>query len=135
METFLTILVSLVSAWGCYYFAKKRGRNPITWLIAGLIFGLFAPIALFLLPSRKKALATQAPIPLKLPQLNILQPDHAGKLWYFLDEEKTQFGPMSFDALSKAWTEGKVREQTFVWNEAMENWSQFQDVIKPAQSS
>jgi hypothetical protein len=134
MQTFLTILLSLVLAWGCSHFAKKRGRNPTNWFIAGLFFGIFALIVLFLMPIRKPEAQVSPEAQLALPPLTILQPDHIGKLWYFIDEEKKQLGPMSFDALSKAWTEGKVREKTFVWNESMENWRQFQDVIKPAQS-
>ena len=131
MQTFLMILSSLLIAWGCSHLAKKRGRNPINWFIAGLFFGILAPIVLFLLPPPKKqaALPQQDPLVPQSP-LTILQPDHIGKLWYFIDEEKQQLGPMSFDALGKAWQDGKVREKTYVWNEAMENWGRFQDVIK-----
>lgn len=130
MQIYITLLVSFVLAQVCRHFAKKRGRNPTHWFIGGFFFGIFAVVLLFLLPVRRvKTDAPQQPLE---PQslLTILQPDHVGKLWYFIDEEKQQLGPMSFDALGKAWQEGKVREQTYVWNEAMENWQTFQDVIK-----
>lgn len=130
MQTFLIILCNFLWALGCGYYANKRGHNPTNWFVAGLLFGILALIVLFLLPARKKKEMVQSePI---LPILTILQPDHIGKLWYFIDEEKKQLGPMSFDALGKAWQEGKVREKTYVWNEAMENWREFQDVIKSA---
>jgi hypothetical protein len=135
MQTLLTLLLSFVLATGCSHYAKRRGRNSTHWFFAGLFFGIFAFIVLFLLPVKKAnaAPASQEPTA-PVQNLTILQPDHVGKLWYFLDDGKTQFGPMSFDALSNAWKEGKVREQTFVWNESMENWRRFQEVIKPAQS-
>lgn len=129
MQTFLSIVLGLVLGWGCGHYAKRRGRNPKTWFIAGLFFGVFALITLFILPIRKiKALSPPKPAPLKA-----ISPLHTEKLWYFLDEQKTQFGPMSLDALSRACHEGKVQGQTFVWNEAMENWQRFQEVIEPAQ--
>jgi hypothetical protein len=136
MQTLLTILLSLSLAWGCSHFAKKRGRNPMNWFIAGLFFGIFALLALFLMPIRRpeeikkpdqKSLSPE-------PPLAVLQPDHIGKLWYFIDKEKKQLGPMSLDALSQAWKEGKVGDKTFVWNEAMDNWRHFQDVIKSTQT-
>jgi hypothetical protein len=136
MQTLLSILLTLILGWGCSYFAKQRGRNPLNWFIAGLFFGIFALIALFILPIRQKneKQTLQTLPPSKNLQLTILTPSHAEKLWYFLDEQKTQFGPMSFDALSKAWNEGKVQEHTYVWNESMDKWQRFQEVIEPLQS-
>lgn len=134
MQTFLSILLSLTLGWGCSHLAKQRGRSPLNWFIAGLFFGIFALIVLFILPNRRRGETSHPVIPQKIPRLTLLSPSHEEKLWYFLDEEKTQIGPMSFDALSKAWIEGKIRENTYVWNELMDNWQQFQEVIKPVQS-
>jgi hypothetical protein len=136
MQVLLSILLALTLGWGCSHLARQRGRNPMNWFIAGVLFGIFALILLFILPIRKRneqANPAAAPVK-KLPKLTILAPAHEEKLWYFLDEEKTQFGPMSFDALSRAWNEGKVRDSTFVWNESMEDWQRFQEVIRPSQS-
>jgi hypothetical protein len=136
MHTFLSILLSLVLGWGCSHFAKQRGRSPLNWFIAGLFFGILALIVLFILPVRKpKEGVPDSKNPLQdIPKLTVLSPTHAEKLWYFLDEQKKQFGPMSFDALSKAWNEGVVQKHTFVWNESMENWQRFQEVIQPLES-
>jgi len=134
-QTLLTIAMSLLLAWGCSYVARRRGRNPMIWLAAGALFGILALIALFILPVVKSAAArAAAPSP---PRLALISPLHAEKFWYFLDEQKQQFGPMSFDALSRARLAGTVKEQTFVWNEAMENWQHFKDVIQmqPASTS
>jgi hypothetical protein len=131
------IFTSIFSlAKGCRNLAATRGRNPTIWFIAGLFFGLFALLLLLVLPSRRRKviLANQKP-PVSQPTLALLDTNHIGKLWYFLDSEKQQFGPMSFDALSRAWREGKVGEQTYVWNEEMENWQRFQEVIAPSRSN
>jgi len=132
MQTFFSIVLSLIFAWGCSHHARLRGRNPTTWFFAGALFGLLAVIALFILKKRSSdplpevvgKLATKGG-----PSLEPLFPTHADKYWYFLDTEKTQFGPMSFDGLSRAWHEGTVTETTFVWNEEMENWQHFKEVI------
>jgi|ERR1700722_7469427 len=134
MHTFLSILLSLMLGWGCSQLARQRGRSPLYWLIAGALFGIFALIVLFLLPMRKRQ-APSIAIPVQtIPKFAILSPSHQEKLWYFLDEQRAQVGPMSFDALGKARNEGKVGENTYVWNEAMENWQRFQEVIKPLQT-
>jgi hypothetical protein len=135
MQAFLSILLSLTLGWGCSHWAKQRGRSPLNWFIAGLFFGIFALVVLFILPIRRRTEAShsEVPPPQKTPKLSILSPSHEEKLWYFLDKQKSQIGPMSFDALSKAWTEGKICENTYVWNESMDNWQQFQEVIRPVQ--
>lgn len=132
-QIFCTILMSMVLALGCSQLAKKRNRDPMIWFISGLIFGIFALIILLFMPMRRPPVAIHQKSP-PPPLLTLLQPDHVGKLWYFIDENKNQLGPMSFEALSRAWKEGKIRDKTYVWNEAMENWQPFQDIIKPLQS-
>jgi hypothetical protein len=135
IQTFLSVTLSLILAWGCAHYAKQRGRNPTIWFITGALFGIFALIILFVIPARKmegktsKGGTTKEPTAPQ-PMLAIISPLHTEKLWYYLDEQKNQFGPMSFHALNKAWNEGSVRDRTFVWNEAMENWQHFKDVIK-----
>lgn len=40
---FLTwLLLGLVFSFVCLYVARKRGRNPATWFIMGLLLGPFA---------------------------------------------------------------------------------------------
>ena len=134
MQTFLTVVLSIFLGWGCSRIAKQRGRNPLNWFIGGIFFGVFAVITLFILPSLKNK-ENNAALPLPIPpKLTALSPSHAEKLWYFLDDEKAQFGPMSLDALSEAWHKGKIKETTYVWNELMENWQPFREVIKSAES-
>lgn len=135
MQTFLSILLSLILGLGCSHLARQRGRGPFNWFIAGIFFGIFALILLFILPIRKGKLSNSGNLPpQKIPKLTVLFPAHEEKLWYFLDDKKAQIGPMSLDGLSRAWNEGKVQGHTYVWNESMDNWQHFQEVIKPLQT-
>lgn len=127
-QTLLSILLSVILGLGCSRLARYRGRNPTHWFIGGVFFGIFALALLFFLPARKQKPAVN-PQPAR-PKLNLLFPEHDGKLWYFLDEEKGQHGPMSFDALTRSYGEGKVKKASYVWNEAMEEWQEFYRVIQ-----
>lgn len=136
VQTLISIALSILIAWFCGYHARRRGRNPTIWFVAGAIFGIFALITLFIFPVRKaqdKRENMDMPIDPTIPKIPTLMPIfplHKEKLWYYLDEQKKQFGPMSFDRLNKVWSDGAIREHTFVWNEAMENWQPFKDVIQ-----
>ena len=46
----LVLLISGASAVVGYVCAEERGRNERTWVLLGLLFGIFAVAALFLLP-------------------------------------------------------------------------------------
>lgn len=45
------------------------------------------------------------------------------KLWYYLDEERAQLGPMSFQALTQAVHQGLVTPSTYLWNEELDQWT------------
>jgi hypothetical protein len=132
-QIFLSVALSLVFGWGCAHYAARRGRNPKFWFFAGALFGILALIVLFVLPTPQVKnsirLSKKPDVPTP-PLLATILPSHADRFWYYLDGEKKQLGPMSFSALNKAWNDGSVLEQTFVWNEEMENWQYFKDVVE-----
>ncbi|SRR5690349_801347 len=127
MHYFFSLLIGIFNAFLCAHFAKKRGRNPLYWFIGGALFGLFALGILFLLPIRK--IAAQVKTEIHAPLLQALFPAQAGKLWYYLDQEKQQYGPMSLDALGRAWNEGKLHVHSLVWNEDLESWKRLEEVV------
>ncbi len=134
--TLLSLILCGLIGWACSVQAQKRGRNPTYWFIGGLFFGIFALILLFLLPPLKKTRAPAAKTASSIditPTLGLeaLFPSQTSKLWYYLDEQSQQFGPMSFEALRRSWSEGKLKLHTFVWNEELDNWKQFNEVIRP----
>ena|SRR5690242_6877035 len=128
----LTIITNLLLAWVCAYYAMRRGYNPIIGFIAGIFFGVLALITLFILPNRKSQ--SQTPSASKVSSIQATCPIQAQKLWYYLNDKKEQFGPMSFNALSRAWVDGAIQEKTYVWNEEMENWQPLKEVASLQQS-
>ncbi len=106
------------------YMARTRGKNPYLWFFLGMFFGVFGILALYLTSrSKKKKEPTTIDI---TPQF---YPIHKDNLWYYLDPANLQNGPMSFDALVGAFKAGKVSDKTYVWNETLENWKPFSDLM------
>ncbi|HEY2811444.1 MAG TPA: DUF4339 domain-containing protein [Rhabdochlamydiaceae bacterium] len=139
MSFFFNLVLALINAlvcFACANVAKKRGRNPTYWFIGGAFLGLIALIVLLLLPRRVMAVAptaaaavVAAPTPPSL-RLQALFENQIGKFWYYLDAERQQNGPMSFEALSRAWNDGKLHKSSFVWNEELENWKRLEEIVQ-----
>lgn len=116
------IAIGAVSA----YLAHKRGRNPFIWFAVGFIFGIFGIFAIFFASPKTKA-PPQPNVPAE-PLLTIQGP--ADKFWYYLDPANQQQGPMSRDALSTAWKEGKINLTTYIWHEDLADWQLLKDALK-----
>jgi len=103
------------------YLAKRKGRNPYLWFFIGCFFGIFGIFAIFFLKNpQKKAAAAAEPVRKTLPL----------RMWYYLDQNSQQVGPISTSALEGAWGEKKISPSTYVWHEGMENWKPWQDVCQ-----
>ena len=106
------------------------------WFVLGAILGLIAIITLYILPP-KAIVAPAAGDPLVLQSMekemmtgpaddiNSRPPE---LLWYYLDKEDKQYGPMSFYALQSAWDEDQIIASTYVWNEEMDNWKTLENL-------
>jgi hypothetical protein len=117
---FFSLLFGLSTAW----FAHNRGRNPYLWFSLGFLFGLLGVLAFFFpLTSQRKS---REVVP-EIPQPYIEGPRDA--FWYYLDEERQQKGPMSFDAFSRIWRRGEMPPTTLVWHEQLEEWKPLQELI------
>jgi len=108
------------------YIAYRRGRNPYIWFFVGFVFGIFGIMAIFFAPSGKKKAIPMAQ-PVVKPEPAIQGPKD--KFWYYLDLANQQHGPMSHDALTSAWKEGKVTLSTFVWNEDLVDWKPLKETL------
>lgn len=126
----LTFIMML--AFGAFtgYLAKRQGKNPYLWFILGILFGIFGIFFLFFQPSSAKKQAKSSDQPTTIDIAPTINPIHKEKFWYYLDPQNQQFGPMSFDALKRAWNEGKVTRETYVWNESLEQWIHFGECIQ-----
>lgn len=116
------------------YLAKKRGKNPYFWFFIGMFLGVFGIFFLFFMPNKKKILSA-AKQPQNDAEITIditpeVPPTQLEKFWYYLAQENEQRGPMSFDALKRAFREGKISQATYVWNEELDDWKPFGDLLK-----
>lgn len=111
----------------CSRIAQNRGRNPTIWFALGAILGLIAVIVLYILPP-KVATAPAVILPGKQDNTPSYTPSEEvatrppEALWYYLDKENNQYGPMSFNALKSAWNCDEIKPSTYVWNENMKEW-------------
>lgn len=122
---------------GCVtaYFAKARGRNPYGWFLIGLFLGLIGLCLVFILPKRNlQPQKEEEKGSITVEILPEVSEDQKNKFWYYLDETNLQHGPMSFNALVRAWREGKVHSNTHVWNETLDNWKPFSEFLKKSTS-
>lgn len=133
MEVLLTVVLWILMGTATSYFANQRGRDPFAWFLIGMLLGLLGLLLLFLLPTvETKEEKTEAFELEELPEepaKNIISKEsYRFKDWFYLDEKHQQLGPFPFQTFRKAWEQGKVSSETFVWTEGMENWRKVQDL-------
>ncbi len=111
--------------------AVRRGRNPAFWFFIGMIFGVFGLLTLLLLPGPMSKHESQKTIATPAPSQPLTPPDEIqGKIWYYLDNEHQQQGPMSFDKLKDNWQKQAISEHTLIWNESLDEWKTIKEIIK-----
>jgi hypothetical protein len=113
--------IGLVSA----YLAHRRNKNPILWFCVGFFFGIFGIFAIFFAPAPKKKELPLAPTQPK-PYLH----GPMDRFWYYVDQANQKVGPMSYDAVAKAWTQGNISPITLVWHEELTEWKPLQELIR-----
>lgn len=101
------------------HLAHRQKRNPYFWFAIGFFLGLIGILAFFFIP-KQSAAVVQVPS-LKGP---------TDKWWYYLDAENKQQGPMSFDAMNRAWRDGKAKIDTYVWHEELPEWKPLKEFLK-----
>jgi hypothetical protein len=111
----LSLLAGIIYGCICSHLAKKKGKNPVWWFAMGMACGIFAPIFLFFLPPTKK------PNP-PILQSELFNTEELKILWYYVEENRQQCGPVTIKGLLNAFKDGKLSESSYVWNEKMENW-------------
>lgn len=120
------LLIATIVGFLSAHIANRRGRNSYLWFGIGFLFGILGILAIFLIPSAKKK---QVPaLPCAEPQPYIDGP--IDRFWYYLDTANRQQGPMSHNALTKAWKNGEIASSTLVWHEELAGWKELQGLIK-----
>lgn len=130
LSVFLLFLIACFTA----YYAHQQGRNPILWFIIGILLGIFGLLILIFFPAKSESknngtptMTVSKPDPsqphgenlLHQEELKTLQND---KLWYYLDLNHQQMGPVSIIALRELWKRGQLELTSYVWSEGMEKW-------------
>lgn len=136
-ELIFSTIMGIVFAFITAYYAEKKGRNVLGWFILGLLFTIFALLVIYFLPSLKDedesenshimsippqnqppSFQSETLIPLATDQIK--QDENA--LWFYLDQNHKQIGPVSIFALREEWNRGLLELNSYVWTEGMEKW-------------
>ncbi len=118
MQLFL-LVISFILGIIAANIAVKKGKNPYLWFSIGLLFGL---LGVFILYFFNKPPPVQAPTqPLKVAPTSLT-------LWYYLNKEHQQCGPITFMALKNELQAGELPPSTYVWSEELDNWQQIKDL-------
>ncbi len=108
---YFTLLAFLMSLGAIL--ARKYQRNLLFWILASLVFWSTGIFILFLLGPKKKKKSLKKEAPSKnLPPYS----------WYYLDEQAAKRGPFSSEGLKGLWNEGVLDNQSYLWNETLEEW-------------
>ncbi|WP_068468204.1 DUF4339 domain-containing protein [Candidatus Protochlamydia phocaeensis] len=137
---FSFIILFIIASLTAYY-ADRKGRSFTVWFILGVLLGIFAPLILFFLPSISETdkdtgeptmtilhpSADLQNLP-KTPPPPFEQSEVAEKLWYYLDKDHQQMGPVSLIALRDLWNTGLLELNSYVWSEGMGQWQKVDDL-------
>ncbi|MGA8165319.1 MAG: DUF4339 domain-containing protein [Waddliaceae bacterium] len=132
MQILFSIILWILFGCATAYFAQQRGRDPTIWFFVGMLLGLIGLLILFILPSYSENESLQelqvTPDSVKtVPEETVF--DYGDKQeWYYLDNQRTQIGPVTFDVLKKKWEQGNITKETFLWSEGMSNWQAVGDL-------
>lgn len=121
IPTGLVFLVSFVMGFLALYIAKRKEKNPYLWFFCGFFFGLLGVLFLYFLPVKKQKEKTVEIRPTVDPL--------AHTIWYYLDEEMKQTGPVSYAILKKAQAEGVITGSTYVWNPDLDDWKTAEEIL------
>jgi hypothetical protein len=123
-----TLLISTLFGLMASYFAVRKKWNPYLWFFIGFIFGIFGLFAFFLSPQKKRR-RRKSPQPKQQEAPKPILQGPADKLWFYLDTNHAQVGPISYSAMMKALHLGQISNNTYVWHENLEDWKKAEDLI------
>ena len=129
MNFYFLSLISLIPAFLCAYQARKRSRHAGFWFLIGFCFGFCGLLVLYLVDPIKNFLMRRGflkPKPVAQESVQPLPSTHL--LWHYLDSNRKAQGPVSFQALTSMWQSGQILDQTYVWNEELEDWKQIREL-------
>lgn len=124
----MLVVLLLWIFWGSLtsYLAKGRGRDPVAWFLLGMALQVIALIILYVIPAMDKTETTELELnedeQMAGYEFNDPLKDFQNKEWYFVNADRVQQGPFSFEELQRKWADGYLSKMTFVWAEGMADW-------------
>jgi hypothetical protein len=109
-STILLLIGYTLMGYATSKYASYKEKNPKTWFLLGFLFGVFAMLALFIIPKKSIAPPRKTPSPFD------------GSIWYYLDETNSRIGPVSFEKLKESHAVKKLPDDPYIWGEAMPDW-------------
>lgn len=124
MQIFISLVLWLIMGALNAYYANTKGRDPIAWFMLGIPLGLLGLVILYFLPALKEQEA---------PEENYIEEDQhlidiIHKDWFYLDDKSNQQGPIPFHKLKTRIIEGKVKNDSLIWSEGMDEWKKLNEV-------
>lgn len=122
----LLLIILLGIAWYTSQIAERKGRSPLGWFILGFLFGLFGLAAIYFVPPLKRS---SDPNTIEVEPVIIEKtPKFDTEKWYYLDLERKQQGPFSFQELQNLWVKRTIGVQTYVWCASMSGWKRIGEI-------
>ncbi len=118
-----SLLISLVCGLIARREAVRKNLNTKLGFCLGFFFGVLGLAIVFFLRPKKAPTSVKKIIPPKAPKKEI-----DATLWYYLDKEHKQIGPMSFMLLQDALEKSKINDSSYVWNEKMDDWKKIEEL-------
>ena len=112
--TLLLLLSYILIGYATSMYAARKNRNRKAWFLLGFFFGIMAGITLFALPKIEE---------IERPLSKNEDHPFLGTIWYYLDENHSQVGPVSFEALKEAHLLTKLSPDSYIGGEEMKDWA------------
>jgi hypothetical protein len=119
--------------WGSLtsYLAKRRGRDPVAWFLLGMALQVIALIILYVLPSLEKMETTELELNEDEQMAGFEFPDPVkdfqNKEWFYVNADRVQHGPFTFEELQRKWADGEMSKLSYVWADGMADWCRVVD--------
>jgi hypothetical protein len=127
----LSLLMGIICGYITMLIAERKGRNPLLWCVLGVFFGIFAIIAIVLLPPAVSRSGGQDEGVIEIKATRVEpEPRVPVEGWYALMSDRNQIGPMSLHRLKEMFVAGELTKESYVWHETMKEWSEIGNMVE-----
>lgn len=139
VSNLLNIIFLILVGWLAAYTAARKGRSAILWFFLGVFFNVFALLFLIFLPpiaKKRPQGEKESPFqgttidvkPLATNETTVDLKSPERQEWYYLDSQRQQTGPVTFDALKNLYKNSTISSSTYLWCEGMNEWRKLSEL-------